>query len=405
VYKMLTTGKYREGLVEKLGFVEERKGDGCVWVHGVSVGEVLSARTIVPALEKALSGTEVVISTTTNTAQAVAKRTYPGRKVFYYPLDFSAAVARAFRRIKPRVVVLIELEAWPNFLARAKQSGVPVVVANGRITRRSFDRLKRLGSFAREFLNGVDLYLVQADEYAERLGALGVAAGKIEVTGNVKFDTLSTDIDAKRALKLREEMGVRRDEVLVIGGSTHEGEEEALLDAYARLHQTGSRVRLLIVPRHDTRFEEAARVIESRGYRLFRRSGAAKGARPAGDEVLLGDTMGELEGLYEAADVAFVGGSLIPHGGQNMMEPAAKGKPVVFGPSVENFPDASKLLVSAGAATQIGEKDELAAALAAYIGTPAGEAAGHAGRQAVMRAKGATARTVSRIAEIVAKSK
>ena len=400
-YKMLTTGKYREGLGQRLGFVPPREGERCIWIHGVSVGEVLASRTIVAGLEKALPGAQVVISTTTNTGQAVANRNYRGRHVFYFPLDFSAAVARTFRRIRPRMVILMEMEVWPNFLVQAGREGVPVVVANGRITERAALRLSRLGRLANGFLNGVSLYMVQSETYAERLRLLGVAAERIEVTGNVKFDTLSTDVDTRRAIRLREEMGVRRDEALIIGGSTHRGEEEALLDAYARLRAENKRIRLLIVPRHDIRFGEVAGLVEYRGYKVFRRSSLKGGAQPSGEEVLLGDTMGELEQLYEAADAAFVGGSLIPHGGQNMTEPAAKGKPVVFGPHIENFADASKMLLEAGAATGIEDSGQLAGALAAYIDTEAGARAGRAGREAVIRAKGATARTVDRIVQIM----
>ena len=406
LYKMATTGKYREGLAARLGFVQAREGGECIWVHGVSVGEVLAARSIVGGLEREFPGVDIAVSTTTGTGHSIAKRTYAGKHVFYYPIDFSRAVARTFRRIRPRAVVLMEMEIWPNFVAHAKTRGVPVVVVNGRITERSFRRFKRLGGIARDFLGKVEAFFVQTDVYAERLVALGVAAQRVSVTGNVKFDTLSTEVDANRAARIREEMGVGRDEILIIGGSTHRGEEEALLDAYARMRQAERRMRLLVVPRHDTRFDEAAAAIEARGYKVFRRSRVAKGQRPEGErpdkaEILLGDTMGELERLYEAADVAFVGGSLIPHGGQNVMEPAAKGKPVVFGPSMDNFPDAASVLLASGAARQIRDKDELADALAAYAGTNAGSAAGRAGRDAVIRSKGATAKTVAKIAEIL----
>ncbi len=404
LFKMLATGKYREGLGQRLGFVEAARRDGCIWLHGVSVGEVLAARTIVADLQKAFPDRDIVISTTPSTGQAIAKRTYRDRKVFYFPLDFSRAVARTFRRIKPGIVVLMEMEIWPNFLARAVALGVPVVVANGRITEKGAKGYRRLGSLAKGFLSGVDVYLMQTGRYAERLESLGVPPEKIRVAGNVKFDTLSTDVDAKRALLIREQMGVKRDEKLVIGGSTHAGEEDALLDAYARLRQSDGKVRLLIVPRHDTRFNEVAGLIESRGYKVRRRSLAGRREEPTGAEVILGDTMGELEWLYEAADAAFVGGSLIPHGGQNMMEPAAKGKPVVFGPHVDNFPDASEMLLAAGAATQIADGSRLADALAACIATPQGAAAGRAGREAVAKAKGATAKTVDYIAEILGRS-
>lgn len=400
LYKMARTGKYRSGLGERLGFVEPRAAGECIWVHGVSVGEILAARGLVAALEKELPDVEIVVSATTNTGCAVAKKTYPGKRVFYYPLDFSRAVARSFRRIRPSLVVLMEFEVWPNFLRRAEREGVSVVVANGRITDRAFSRLKRFAPFARGMLRGVTLYLMQTDKYRERLLDLGAAPERVEVTGNVKFDTLSTEIDRERAARLRCEMGVREGEILVIGGSTHASEEEALLAACAELKARDPRIRLLIVPRHKERFEEVALVIENAGCRLFRRSWLAAGRKPAGDEILLGDTMGELESLYEAADVAFVGGTLIPHGGQNMMEPAAKGKPVIFGPSVENFPVGPDLLIEAGAAVQIESGAQLARAIEAYLDPDMARAAGRAGADVVRTLKGATARTLARISEV-----
>lgn len=403
IYKM-ATGKYRRGLGQRLGFVKEREGaSSCIWVHGVSVGEVLASRGLVAELENAYPGMEVAVSTTTDTGQDVARGTFPGRPVFYWPLDFSRAVARAFRRIRPRAVVLMEMEVWPNFMARANGLRVPVIVVNGRVTKRAERRLARLGGLGREFLGRVDMYLVQSDEYAERLLRLGVPPEKVKVAGNVKFDTLSTDDHAERACELRRQMGVRPGETLIIGGSTHEREEEALLSAYASIKAADKRARLLIVPRHNTRFDAVAALIAARGFPVLRRSLAANGARPIGSEVILGDTMGELEVLYEAADVAFVGGTLIDHGGQNMMEPAAKGKPVVFGPSVTNFTVAAGLLLCAGAATRIEDARGLADALRNYMGAPAGRDAGLAGRQAVIKSKGATARAVAEIKEIIGK--
>ncbi len=283
----------------------------------------------------------------------MAEKAYAGKSVFYFPLDFSRAVARTFRRIRPSMVVLMELEVWPNFMRRARREGVPVVVANGRITERSFARFRMFGPLAGGLLGKVDLFLVQTDEYRERLLALGLDASRVAVTGNIKFDTLSTALDPARAAGMRREMGVSEEQALVIGGSTHRSEEKALLDAYRELKAGDARVRLLVVPRHRERFDEVAGLLEAEGAKVFRRSSLSSGARPAGDEVLLGDTLGELERLYEAADVAFVGGTLIDHGGQNMAEPAAKGRPVVFGPSVFNFPEASKALLDAGAARMI----------------------------------------------------
>ncbi len=402
-YKMATTGKYRSGLCQRLGLLPKRPGGRCIWVHGVSVGEVLAARGIVAGLESAFPGDEIAVSTTTNTGFEVARKNFPDKYVFYFPLDFSWAVSRAFGVVKPKAVILMEMEVWPNFLSRARRVGVPVVVANGRITERAYRNYRRVRPLAQSILGGVTLYLVQTQVYAERLVTLGVPGERVKVTGSVKFDTLSTESDAERRRRLREEMGVADGEVLLIGGSTHSGEEEALLEAYRALKGDNRRIRLLVVPRHKTRFEQVRDGIRAMGFEVFARSSIAGGARPKGDEVLLGDTMGELEALYEAADVAFVGGSLIPHGGQNILEPAAKGRPVVFGPSMENFPDAMKLLLDAGAASQVAGPAELSAAIAGYLDPAEAQRAGEAGRRAIEAAKGATARTVDAIAGTIEK--
>jgi len=401
LYKMATTGKYRAGLSQKLGLVPERSGAPCIWLHGVSVGELLSARPLVGALSRELPGEEIVLSATTDTGMDAAERSFPERERFYYPLDFSWAVKRTFRRIRPRLVILMELEVWPNFLERARREGVPVIVANGRITERSRRNFERFGRYGRRLLEKVTLFLVQSGVYAERLRSLGVPAERVRVAGNLKYDSLSTDLNDERRRRLREEMGVREAETLIVVGSTHAGEEEALLEAFAELRERHEGLRLLVVPRHRTRFEEAARVITARGFSLRRRSEGPRAGPGAADEVVLGDRMGELADLYEAGEVAFVGGSLIPHGGQNMLEPAARGKPVVFGPSVENFPDAAPLLLEAGAATMIRGREELAGALESYLDAAAAERAGEAGRQAVLSARGATEETVAAVREVL----
>lgn len=401
LYKMATTGKYRRGLVQRLGFITPRVGSECIWLHGVSVGEILATRSIVSALDEALPGEETVLSATTNTGYDVAVRNYPDRQIFYYPLDFSWAVAAAFRKVRPRLVVLMEMEVWPNFIRRAHELSVPVIVANARITEHSFRNYRRFGALARSLMRGVDMYLVQNDVYAERLLRLGVPAERVRITGSLKFDTVSTDLDPSRREALRREMGIRNGQVLLIGGSTHPGEEEALLDAYRKLKVGIATLRLLVVPRHPARFDEVARLVTANGFEVFRRSSLGKGGTPGGGEVILGDTMGELEALYEAADIAFVGGSLIPHGGQNMLEPAAKGRPVVFGPSVYNMPQASKLLLDAGAALMVDGPGELAVALERFISSDEGPRAGAAGRKAVIASQGATVRTVEAIREIL----
>lgn len=404
LYRMATTGKYRAGLLQRLGLIESRAGGACFWVHGVSVGELLAARSIVDALESTFPGDETVISTTTNTGFEVARKSYEGRFTFYFPLDFSWAVRSAFRKVRPRAVVLMEMEVWPNFLQIARSKGVPVIVANGRITEKAFRNHRRFGVLTRSMLSMVDMYLVQNDTYASRLLELGVPPERVRVTGSVKFDTLSSDLDPARRRRMREEMGVRDADTLIIGGSTHEGEEAALLEAWRELAESNPGIRLLLVPRHRTRFAAVRAGVRAKGFDVFARSELAAGGRPRGGEVLLGDTMGELEDLYETAEVAFVGGSLIPHGGQNILEPAARGVPVIFGPSMENFPDAAEMLLCDGAAVRVSDGGELVGAIRGYLDKDRARRASEAARKAVLRMQGASAATVEAIKEVLENS-
>jgi 3-deoxy-D-manno-octulosonic-acid transferase len=425
LYKALTTGKYRGGLWARLlgsspGHLVTRSPchpvtlspchlvtlSPChpVWFHGVSVGEVHLLRQLVAAFRQRHPGRDCVISTTTDTGFDEARKSFPDLPVFLFPLDFSWSVRRALDRVRPALVVLAESELWPNFLLAARARGVPVAVVNGRMSPRSFRRWQQLGPVARWLFGLVDAWMVQSEEYAGWVRALGVSAERVHVTGSVKFDGVAVDRANPRTDALRRLFGVAPGESVWIAGSTQEPEEEVALRIYQRLRTVYPGLRLFVVPRQKDRFEEVARLLERSGVPFVRRSTLSAAAPLAAcPPVVLVDTIGELSALWGLADVAFVGGSLDgKRGGQNMIEPAAYGSAVVFGPHVWNFRDIATRLVEAGAAVQVHD----AAGLEAVVGRLLGDATerqrlGAAARQFVLAQQGATEQTVALLGEVV----
>jgi len=400
IYRILVRGKYRASFWQRWGKVPERPATEPparrVWIHAVSVGEALSARTLVEMIDGERPDWDVVVSTATETGQAVARKSFGEDRVVYCPFDFSWTVRRAFDRIRPSVLVLLELELWPNLIREAHRRGVPVTVLNGRITERSFRGFRRFRAFFAPTFARVARFAVQTEEYARRLGALGVAADRIAVTGSVKYDAVRTGLDDGAAAEARAELGIADGERVILAGSTHPGEDEALLGAYAALKEDSGPLALVLVPRHPEQYDRVAAAVTGRGLELVRKTELGAGAeRPEGAVVLV-DTMGELGRLYAAADVVFVGGSLIEHGGQNVMEPAGLGKPCVFGPHMWNFQDAVDALLAggaAGAARQVASADELAGAVGALLSDAnAASEMGEAARRCIEERKGATRR-------------
>ncbi|MBL4844775.1 MAG: 3-deoxy-D-manno-octulosonic acid transferase [Planctomycetes bacterium] len=392
--------RHLAGLKERLGDCEQRPGRRpCIWIHGVSVGEIQAARTLVEAIERELPDYEIVLSTTTGTGQEVAKRTYPDKRVFYFPIDFTWSVARVFRAIRPSLVVLVELEIWPNFLHEAHRKRIPIALVNGRISAKSFRGYRFVQSLLFDPIGKIGLFFVQTDLYAERFLKLGIPARQIEVTGSVKYDQLAApDLDPA---EVRREIGVGPDDLVLMGGSTHPSEEASLLKAYLSLRDEFPRLRLVLVPRHTERtaglleeLQRSASVTLRTQQLAARGSGSAPDAMAVG-EVLLVDTVGELGRLYSVADLVFVGGSLIPHGGQNMLEPVMYGKPTLFGPHWVNFEEPVKRLLAAEGVREVQGAGELEAAFRALLKDPAGaRAMGERGRQAMVAAQGATDATV-----------
>jgi 3-deoxy-D-manno-octulosonic-acid transferase len=362
-----------------------------VLVHGVSVGEVKAAISIVRGLER---DHEVIISASTNTGMKVARQTYPGLRVVRFPFDPSLVAGRFMRAVDPDLVVLMELEVWPNFLRRANRSGVPVAIVSGRITQASFANYKRLFSLTLPQFNRISLIAVQDARYAECFIELAGSADRVVVTGNVKIDGLGTGARVKDE-ELSRLAGGRPGQPVLVAGSTHEPEEVWVRDAF---FEGAPGARVILVPRHPERAPAIVQALSELGRVPQRLTGLRQGQTPDPDRPLVVDTIGELEGIYALADLVFVGGSLVPHGGQNMLEPAAQGRPVLYGPHVDNFNQEALLLEEAGGARRVPDARALAQAVSELVGDRgARERMATAGMKAVEAQKGATARTLAEL--------
>jgi 3-deoxy-D-manno-octulosonic-acid transferase len=413
VWRAAATGRYRRDLGTKLlGRVAVPNPDRkpVAWFHAVSVGEVNLLGTLVPAFRKRHPDWLVVVSSTTDTGLAEARKRFADLPVVAWPFDFSRAVGAALDRVKPAVVVLAESELWPNFLRAAERRGIPVVVVNARMSPRSFRRLSRVAGLARRLLLGkVARFAVQEEEYADRLRQLGVPADRLVVTGSVKYDGAAGERDTPKTRELARLLSFNRDAegsaLLLLAGSTHAPEETIILGVFARLRQRFPHLRLILVPRHPDRFEEVARLVEQSGLPSVRRSRVTQ-PLPEMPAVVLLDTVGELGAAWGLADLGFTGGSLDgKRGGQSMIEPAGYGVPCAFGPHVWNFKDAARRLVEVGGAVMVQDATELEAELA-KLAADAGlrERMGSAARELVRRQLGATQRTLDVIDAVLGAS-
>ena len=393
---------YRKSLRERMGFVPRRTDERqAVWIHGVSVGEVKAASRFIAQLRVQRPDLQLVVSTTTPNGHLVARQEYKDLPVVFYPLDFGRFPARAIDRIRPRCVLLMELEIWPNFLQATRKRNIPVAVINGRISERTF-RGYRLARGLLPQLDLISKYCVQDRAYQKRLIELGVDPARVFVSGNMKYDSVVMDRHEAAAARLRPWLAPRGERVLV-AGSTHFDEEGAVLAAVGELRPTlGGPVRVVLVPRHPERAPSICEQVTKAGLRAVRWSEAASTLRPLKpDAVVVVDTIGQLQQFYAACDVAFVGGSLVPHGGQNMLEPAAQGRAVIIGPHTMNFRRDVELLLSAQAVVQVPDR----AAFVEQLGRLLRDAdlrAQH-GRRAeavIAENQGATARTLELVADL-----
>jgi len=335
-----------------------------LWVHAVSVGEVHAAVPLVQALYERDPQARVVLTTTTPTGRERAIRLLPGGVVHrYVPYDIPGAVRRFLDRIRPGVAIMIETELWPNILRQCRQRGIPLVVANARLSERSTAGYRRVAGFTRRMLADVAALAVQSRDDAERFIGLGADPARVKITGSIKFDIRLSATLREQGEVMRRCWGVDRG--VWIAASTHEGEDEQVLDAFAQVRQSVPDCLLVLVPRHPERFERTAALCRRRGYRTVLRSDAPETCHDA--DVFIGNTMGELTVFYAASDVALVGGTLVEKGGHNMLEPAALGVPVIVGPCVFNFAEITRRLCEVGAARQVRDAAALARTVAEFL--------------------------------------
>ena len=396
LYAAIRKGKYREGFAAKFfGRVPVRQGgEPCIWLHAVSVGEVNLLAPLLARLEQQHPGWSCVISTTTKTGFDLAKKKYAPRMVFYCPLDFSWAVRSAIKRIRPDLLVLAELELWPNLVRTATKYGARVAVVNGRLSDRSLRGYRRIRPLVARLLRSLDAVAVQNAEYADRFRNLGARPDSVYLTGSIKFDGAETERRNPKTQQLAKLAGIQDGDMVFLAGSTQESEEELALQVYRQLAADYPMLRLIITPRHPERFEEVAALLGRSGVRWQRRSRLDEEGADPHVRVLLVDAVGELGAWWGTAQIGFVGGSMGTRGGQNMIEPAAYGVAVSFGPWTDNFRDVVAQLRERRAAVVVTDRDELAAFVRRCLTEPRfAEELGQRARQLVLEQAGAADKT------------
>lgn len=385
----------RGRLARDLPDLSDRKGRPRILVHGVSVGEVKAAKSLVESIEQERPDVDVLVSTSTDTGLEIARALYGVHRVVRFPIDPSLFVRRFLRHLSPVCVVLVELEIWPNFLRVANELGIPVAVVNGRITEESYSSYRLFRNLLPQF-NRISLFCAQDEEYAGRFAALSEREDRILVTGNLKADSLG-DGPVDPGVELGRLLRGAPGQVIVTAGSTHDPEERWVAQAWQR---SIPETRLILVPRHPVRAEAVVDELGALGIRPQRLSALRAGEAPDPARPVLVDTIGELERVYGLSDLVYIGGSLVPHGGQNMLEPASQSRGVVFGPHVENFQQEAALLEEAGAAVRLAGLEELAPTLAALVHDEERRLRmAEAGLRVVRAQKGATRRTLEALNE------
>ena len=400
LWKGRTTGKYVASFRERMGrFPRPLNAGGrpSIWIHAVSVGEVLAARALVGPLKERFPERPIFVSTTTATGNAIARQSLRAADgLLFAPFDWPGPVRRALQAVNPALLVLVETELWPNLIHEARRRGTRVALVNGRISPRSYPRYRRIRRWLAPMLAEVDVFLMQGEAHARRVTDMGAPPDKVKVTGNLKYDSLG---EARPSEPLARLIGSGRP--LWVAGSTAPGEEEMVLRAFLQVRGRAPAVRLHLAPRHPERFAEAAALVAAAGLRGVRRT-ALTG--PWGDEdVLILDTMGELAQVYSLADVVFVGGSLVPSGGHNILEAAVVGKAVIVGPHMENFQEMADEFRAEGALVQVASVAELAEQVATLLADPSRrDAIGQRAHVLIQRNRGAVRGTVDALAGLVA---
>jgi 3-deoxy-D-manno-octulosonic-acid transferase len=408
VYQAIRYRKYIGSLRQRLGYLPisfNVDGDQSIWIHAVSVGEVLTARALAEDLKTRYPRLRLFFSTTTIAGQQVARRSLQHVDgVFYFPFDWTFTSRRTLNLVNPRAFIMMETEIWPNLLRLCRRRGVRTILINGRISSRSYPRYRLIWPFFRRVLDDVDRFCMQSEESARRLIDLGADPARVTVTGSLKFDSLEIPTPMSH--------GKPRDRVLrffrlsanrpvIVAGSTMRGEETPILRAFARVKTTMVSAMLVIAPRHPERFGEVERLARDAGFVATRRSELPIDAEPRADVVVL-DSIGELAQLYQLATAVFVGGSLVDHGGHNILEPAIFGKPVLFGPHMHNFKEIADAFLTNDAAVQVKSESELEEVLVTLVTDPVRRASlGAAARALVEANRGAKDKTLAVVAEVL----
>ena len=408
-WRMFRHGRYRQGLAEKvLGRVDFRAdGRPVVWFHAVSVGEVIQLQKVVDEFRRRTRDEfQIVVSTSTDTGWDLVQKRFADCQKTWFPLDFSWAVSQAIRRIRPAQVVLMELELWPNFLAECHRLDVPVSIINARMSERSHRGYCRIRLLLKPLFTRLALVAAQSQTYADRLISLGASEQRTVVTGSIKFDGVETSRTNSKTENLRRIFGLKSGETVFVAGSTQEPEEQLALETWLQLRRQHSQLRLILIPRHRERFDEVAALVTSRNLPLLRRSSAQDSSQQHAETdnkpIILLDTIGELSACWGLADVAFVGGSFGNRGGQNMMEPAAYGAGVLFGPNTWNFRDIVERFREADGCVQLQSSHQLTRTVDELLSDPARRhQLGRNAQKAVLQQQGATARTAELLHEVL----
>ncbi|MEZ6132772.1 MAG: 3-deoxy-D-manno-octulosonic acid transferase [Planctomycetaceae bacterium] len=399
LWKSLRYGRYRDGWMEKLFGRLPIFGDQqpVVWFHAVSVGEVLQLQKIVQSFREDVGdAVQILVTTSTDTGFELANTRFPGCTVSWFPLDFSWAVTNAVWRVRPQVVVLVELELWPNFLNACAKFGAKTALINARMSDRSFRGYSRINWLTSRMFARFSIVAAQNSEAADRLVSLGAARKATHVTGSVKFDGVSSDRRNAATCVLRSLFAITADDTVLIAGSTQAPEEKMAVAAWQQLREVHDNLRLILVPRHRERFDEVADMVRSHNVPLVRRSQLSGTDHVNAEAVILLDTVGELSACWGLAEIAFVGGSFGSRGGQNMLEPAAYGAAVLFGPNTWNFKDIVAKLLNAEAAVQLQTQGDFQSTVAALLADSAERRRlGQAAQSFVSAQQGAIARTVA----------
>ena len=405
LYQALRHKKYVGSVKQRLGYLPvsfNLDGDESIWVHAVSVGEVLAARLIIAELRQRYPRLRLFLSTTTRAGQELARRNVADVDgVFYFPFDWTFSARRTLNTVKPRLFVMIETEIWPNLLRECRRRGISTVLVNGRISYRSFPRYRIIRPFFRRVLADIDRFCVQGDEAARRLIDLGADPGRMTVTGSLKFDALEGVPPGRARQRVLRFFRMSLNRPVLVAGSTLKGEETPVIRAFNRLRARGGNPLLVIAPRHPERFAEVERLCRQEGLSTARRTELPIDAEPRADAVVL-DTIGELAEVYQIATVVFVGGSLVPAGGHNILEPALFGKPIVIGQHMQNFAEIAEAFVANDAVIQVHSDRDLAEVIVSLMGDPVRRARlGAAARALVESNRGAKDKTMAVITSLV----